>query len=137
MQLGLVEWLLQNNKKGYSVEGGNAQISLRSRVSKQSVNKTHVTSRLTNLFSKWQGKKDGVNLGQIDEKAGECVEYIWSNLEKPEVPTTYWLERRENKAAKRRREEFEEEEQLEAEGSVSTKKTKLNDDEDTVNDEEN
>lgn len=116
MQEGLVDWLLENNKSGFSVDDGMAEIKLRKRTPKLTVNKKHGQKRLEDLFVKLTAESNT----QIPPKlAQECVDAIWNNLEKPDAQTTYWLEKKEiSTSRKRKRQEMEEEALMDAEGHL-------------------
>lgn len=120
LQADLVDWLLENNKTGFNVDDGMAEIKLRKRTPKLTVNKKHATERLSALFA----EKEGVT----PELAEDCVQVIWSNLEKPDAPTTYWLEKKEiSETRKRKRAEMEEAELLEKEGHVDNIQSHMKD----------
>lgn len=87
-QLTLVEWLVINEKRGFAVDNGNAEIRLMSKAPpKMSVTKDLILTRLVNLFEKWQ-------IPNAKEKSEEAIKEIYSNLEKPDAERTYWLDKK-------------------------------------------
>lgn len=98
-QSTLVDWLLTNEKKGFAVDNGNAEIRLMSKAPpKITVNKDLIRGKLMNLFTKWE-------LTDAQQKCEEAVTEIYSNLEKPDGQRTYWLDKKNVK--KRKIEEVE------------------------------
>ena len=104
----LVDFLVRQGKKGFNVDKNQAELKLRSRTSKRTVNKKHAKERLSILFAAWQNQEmlqfkktkddDEVDASEpIEGMATEAVETIWSDLVMDDAVTTYWFEKKRKK----------------------------------------
>lgn len=102
----LVDWLLENNKKGFSVDNGHAEIRLKKKSPpKPSVNQDHITDKLFELFKKWK-------LEDPELKSQEAANYIYQKKETNDNEATYWLDKKQTPNKKRKLEEIETEQNI-------------------------
>jgi hypothetical protein len=104
----LIDFLVKEKKQGFAVEGGTAEIKLKSRTPKKSVSKAHISQRIKNVVHEWIDSniitvpKDST----ADELAVYCSAAIYLNMEDPSRDVKHWLEKKTNAAAKRKYDEM-------------------------------
>lgn len=95
-----IDYLVMSGKDGFTIDGGDAEIRLKKRVAKKSVNKKLAAERLPELYTSWRTDNILVGDANMELLATKTVEALWSDLEKPDG-TSYWLEKKLSKKRKR------------------------------------